>query len=126
MEEEGNIVFKFNSSDKELSALYKNAICLIRPSLMEGFSLPPLEAMASDCLVCISDIPSHREIIGDLGIYFNPKDKNDIYEKMKYTLAISKNEKEKLINKGKERITKFSWKTAALKTLKIYESCLGL
>ena len=72
------IIFLENVSDEDLAGYYKNAICLIRPSFMEGFSLPPLEAMANNCLVLASDIPVHREVFGESIIYFNPNDIVDI------------------------------------------------
>lgn len=68
----GSIIVKENISDKQLANYYSHAVCLVRPSLMEGFSLPPLEAMTSECLVIGSEIPVHREIFKDVMIYFCP------------------------------------------------------
>jgi len=76
------VVFLGEVSDEELSDLYKNALALIMPSLMEGFGLPGLEAMANKCLVLSSDIPSLREIYGNAAVYFNPVNVDDIRKKM--------------------------------------------
>src|SRR3989344_5402766 len=62
------VIFLQNVSDKELSNLYQNALALIMPSLMEGFGLPALEAMANNCLVLASNIPSLKEVCGDAAL----------------------------------------------------------
>lgn len=56
-------------TDSELSNLYQNATALIYPSYMEGFGIPPLEAMACGIPVIVSDIPVFREVYGDVPIY---------------------------------------------------------
>ncbi len=119
----GKIIFDFKVGDRKLSGYYKNAICLVRPSFMEGFSLPPLEAQADGCLVLASNIPVHREIFEDSIIYFNPQDFVDIEDKMNYVLNLDKSVKEKLLKKGRGVVGKFSWEKAAGQTLNIYESC---
>src|SRR4030043_2146073 len=62
---EGKVIFYGGIGRGELSYLYKNAQALILPSLMEGFGLPGLEAMAAGCPVICSDIPVFREIYGE-------------------------------------------------------------
>lgn len=54
-----------------LRRLYKNAVCLVYPSLVEGFGIPPLESIASSRPVIVSDIPVFREVLGDAAIYVN-------------------------------------------------------
>ena len=51
--------------DARLAALYRNAIALIQPSLLEGFGLPILEAMSLGCPVIANDIPVFRENFND-------------------------------------------------------------
>ncbi len=46
--------------------LYRLSSFVIVPSLYEGFSLVPLEAIASGVPVVISEIPVHREIFGKI------------------------------------------------------------
>lgn len=120
------VYFLENVNDERLSELYKGAVALVRPSLMEGFSLPPLEAMENRCLVLASDIPVHREIFDDAIVYFDQFNANDILHKMNYVLSLSQNEKDNLIKKGLELTRKYSWSKTARETQKVYEGSLSL
>ena len=48
--------------------LYRGARALVAPSRAEGNPLTVIEAMAHGCCVVASDIPPHRELLGDAGI----------------------------------------------------------
>jgi glycosyltransferase involved in cell wall biosynthesis len=50
-------------SDAELRWLYRNASCLLMPSLYEGFGLPPLEAAALGTPSLVSDGGSLPEVV---------------------------------------------------------------
>lgn len=52
-----------------LTALYRDAMGLVLPSLYEGFGLPALEAMKYGTPVVASDIPSVREVAGDAALF---------------------------------------------------------
>jgi glycosyltransferase involved in cell wall biosynthesis len=43
---EGHVVFTESVPDEDLPAYYAGAECFVLPSLLEGFGLPLLEAMA--------------------------------------------------------------------------------
>jgi glycosyltransferase involved in cell wall biosynthesis len=53
----------------ELRSLYQHCTALVYPSVMEGFGLPPLEAMSCGRPVIISDIALFRELYGDVPVY---------------------------------------------------------
>lgn len=120
-----NIIFTDYVNDNELACLYSNALFLVQPSLMEGFSLPTIEAMARECPVICSDIPVHREVCLDAALYFESGNTQDLYEKIMKLLA-DKEIRSSLIQIGIERVKKFSWNTTALQTLEAYESCISL
>lgn len=119
---EKSVILKGHITDEELAGLYKNARAVIIPSLMEGFSLPILEAMANDCLVLASDIPVHREIGKGAITYFDPNNREEIVEKMKEVCSNDSNHRIEFIKKGLERVKEFSWEKMAKETLKVYES----
>ena len=115
-----SIIFFGEATDEDLGSLYANAKAFVMPSFMEGFGLPPLEAMKNSCFVIASDIPSIREVCADAALYFNPYDISDISDKIKF--AFSDSDKRDFIKRGLERVKKFSWIEMAKKTLKVYES----
>jgi len=101
--------------------LYYNAADIyVCPDLWTGFGLPNLEAMASGCPVVTSQTGAFPEVVGDAGLFFNPQDEDDIFEK---TAKMLENDKprEECIRKGLERTKLFSWKKMADETMKVYE-----
>jgi len=120
--ESKQIIFIEKATDRDMVSLYKNSVALIRPSFMEGFSLPPLEAFESGTLVLVSDIPVHKEILKDKAIYFNPSDFVDMESKMLYVLTLDKKKRDEMIKDGKNIANIFSWKKTAEETLKVYEN----
>ncbi len=56
-------------SSTELLSLYQHCAALVYPSVMEGFGLPPLEAMACGRPVIVSDIAPFRELFAEVPLY---------------------------------------------------------
>jgi glycosyltransferase involved in cell wall biosynthesis len=55
--------------DATLDALYRHARALVMPSLLEGFGLPPLEALVRGTPAVVSDLPVFRETLGDAATF---------------------------------------------------------
>ncbi len=110
--------------DKKLAMLYANALCLVYPSLYEGFGLPPLEAMASGCPVVASNTSSMPEIINNAGEFFNPYDIEEIQYAIE-SLILSNSRREQLILLGYKNIKLFSWSKCAEESLNIYKNLVG-
>lgn len=108
--------------DKELVALYKNALAFVMPSFEEGFGIPILEAFAFSCPVVSSNAGSLPEVGGDGCVYFDPKDTDDLVEKISMLLT-NKRLREQLIGKGFKRYREFSWLNLTQKTLEVYLRC---
>lgn len=66
------VQFLENVSAEDLRHLYANCTALVAPSIMEGFGIPPLEAMAHARPVIVSDIPVFRELYGEHALYIAP------------------------------------------------------
>lgn len=78
LEETGLLTALEFPSDQEVSEFYRQARCLVYPSLAEGQGLPPLEALKRDCPVICSDIPVLRETCGRAAFYVDPDDCADL------------------------------------------------
>jgi glycosyltransferase involved in cell wall biosynthesis len=118
-----NIVFTDYVSDAELNWLYKHAAAYTFPSLMEGFGLPPLEAMGHGLPVVASNATCIPEICGDAAYYFDPNSTNDMVRAITEVLGNEKLQK-KLAASGYEQIKKYSWKKMAEQTHAIYMKVL--
>ncbi|WP_248759912.1 glycosyltransferase family 1 protein [Pseudarthrobacter sp. SSS035] len=93
----------------ELRELYRDAACMVFPSLYEGFGLPPLEAMASGCPVASSTAGSLPEIVGDAAVLFDPEDPTAIASAIRTAIARS----EELQELGLAQVRKFTWEHCA-------------
>lgn len=112
--------------DRALSDLYHNALATVVPSLMEGFGLPVLEAMANNSLVLASDIPSLKEVAGDAAVYFNPFEVADISAKIRHIAEANVHAFDDYKKKGLAKTAQYSWADMAKKTIDIYESCISV
>lgn len=107
--------------DKYLTSLIKNAYAVVYPSLYEGFGLPVLESMAVGTPVICSDTSSLPEVGGDAVLYINPKDFEDVKEKMAY--LVKKPEAAKVLSKKSlKQSSKFTWKTSARDIYSFFET----
>lgn len=120
----GNVVFAGFVPDNEMNILLKNATAYIRPSLYEGFELPPLEAMAEGVPVLCSNHECALEILGDSALYFDGGNVKSISEAILKILN-NKNLRQELIAKGYRQVKKYSWEEMARKTQKIYQEING-
>jgi glycosyltransferase involved in cell wall biosynthesis len=121
-----DIVFRHDVTDEELFGLYSNAIAFVSASLMEGFGLPPLEAMSMSCPVVLSRIPSFQEVCDEAAIYFDPNDQNSLKDQLNFVYNLDQKRREEFIKKGLERVKQFSWEKMAKQTLAIYESSISI
>ena len=111
-------------SDAELEGLYRAAICLVFPSLAEGFGLPVLEAMIRGVPVACSNATSLPEVAGSAALYFDPQDTGAIAEAIARLLA-DRGLREHLATAGREQAARFTWERAAAGTLASYERALA-
>ncbi len=107
--------------DHELDIVFHNALAYARPSLYEGFELPPLEAMAKGVPVLSSRHSCATEILGDSAYYFDALNIAEIAKAVR-RIADDKDLHDDLIKKGYEQVKKYSWRRMARKTLEIYQS----
>ena len=105
--------------DFYLPIIYSLSTAFCYVSFMEGFGLPPLEAMASGVPVIISKSGSLMEVCGEAGTYCNPFDPIDIAQKIDTVISddnLYQNKKQL----GLRIASKFSWARAAEELLNIF------
>ncbi len=66
-----NIIYLGHISDEYMKYLMKNCKALLYPSYIEGFGIPPLEALALGSKAIVSDIPVMHEIYANSVYYIN-------------------------------------------------------
>ena len=98
--------------ENDLITLLQCSDVLVNPSLHEGFGLPMLEAMACKIPVITSNVFSPPAVVGEGGLFVDPRNVDDICEKI---IEIANNEELRLniAEKGFERSQKFSWSFTA-------------
>jgi len=116
-------VFQFNLDDNTLAQCYSNALLFVFPSLYEGFGIPILESFSSSCPLVCSNTSSFPEVAEEGAVYFDPSSKESIYNSVKQVLD-SKDERDRLIKNGQERLKYFSWEKAVHETNKVYRNIL--
>jgi glycosyltransferase involved in cell wall biosynthesis len=115
------VIFMGEIDDEELAVLYRRAKVFVFPSLYEGFGIPPLEAMACGCPVVVSKVASLPEVCGDAAYYVNPYDIDDIcvgIDRVINDLDL----RQKLVDRGLERVKKFDYVKTVDRLLEIIYS----
>lgn len=110
-----------------LPALYNFAELLVMPSLVEGFGMPVLEAMACGCPVVISTDSALQEVAGGAARvvpYDEQKPLQPLREAIEEVLVNNPAERDALVKRGLERAKLFTWDETAKLTRASYEKAL--
>lgn len=119
-----NIHFTGFVPDDQRDWLLTNAAAYTFPSLMEGFGLPPLEAMVYGTPVVCSNASCMPEILGDAAQYFDPYDIDDMAMQIDTVLS-DEALRASLTAKGYEQVKRYSWRRMAEETHAIYMKILS-
>ncbi len=93
---------------RSLHHLYRTCHIYVTPAYAESFAHPLVEAMSSGLPVVASDIPVHREICQDAGIYFPRFSPEGLAERV-LQIQESPEFAAKLSRAGSRRARDFSW-----------------
>jgi glycosyltransferase involved in cell wall biosynthesis len=108
-------------SDAELADLYRGCAAFAYPSLLEGFGLPPLEAMACGAPVVLSRASSLPEVGGDAALYCDPQDADSLARALEQAL----DERAARRAQSLMRADGFSWQACARATQLAYRELDG-
>jgi glycosyltransferase involved in cell wall biosynthesis len=115
------IVTDIVSSD--MPALYANALCNIFASDAEGFGIPVLESIYTDCpVITVKDTPM-SEIASDAALYFTSKNADELMVQMK-KIVFNPEIKSSLISEGRSRLSLFDKNQSIRKTMAIYKTII--
>ncbi len=112
-------------ASKDLVGIYQLATVYCQPSLYEGFGLPLVEAMLSNCLIISSNTSSLSELYPTGTLAFDPNSYPSMINAFKAFLKLSDIEKLKLKRLGLMRAKQFTWEQTALATLKVYQQVIS-
>ncbi len=107
-------------SGEEKRLLYRNAKCVVFPSVYEGFGIPILEAFEYGLPVITASNSSLPEVGGDAALYIKDTfSADELSEKMNTVLEMDSSEIEEIKRKDAKQLSKFSWEKCAKQILQI-------
>jgi glycosyltransferase involved in cell wall biosynthesis len=117
---DSRVVFPGFIPDDDLVFLYNGATALVQPSLLEGFGLPPVEAMACGVPVLYSRAGSLPEVVGDAGLDFDPTDTRAMADALRRLLA-DPALRDELSQRALRRARRFTWTATARALLDCFD-----
>ncbi|MBI5341848.1 MAG: glycosyltransferase family 4 protein [Deltaproteobacteria bacterium] len=119
----GRVVQVPRALDERLRNYYAFARAFAFPTFVEGFGIPPLEALAFGVPAVCSDIPAIREICGDAVRYADPFDPGSFAREIHS--ALSDPESNAVFReKGLNRLLLYRRERALSRFLELFRSCL--
>jgi glycosyltransferase involved in cell wall biosynthesis len=109
--------------EEYLPSLYRLADVVVLPSLMEGFGLPALEAMACGTPVVAACNSSYPEVLGEAGMLVDPIQIDQIAGALQIVLG-DPNLYHRLRSAGLRRAAFFTWERSANQMIALYEKLL--
>jgi len=116
-----NFIFPGYVPHRQMALMYCASSLFLYPSLRESFGLPILEAMACGTPVITSNTSCMPEIAGDAAKQIDPLNYSEMAEAIKGLLQ-SNSCRNVYVEKGLERVKKFTWTASAETLLNIYNS----
>lgn len=109
----------FQPEDPRLARVYQGARLFLFPSFYEGWTSPPLEAMASGVPTIASSASSIPETVGDGALLADPRDPDAWYEASRSVLSEC-DERQQLIDRGVARAAEYPWRRHVDATVEFY------
>ena len=103
---------KFIKSNQDMYRIIHNSTVFLFLSLVEGFGLPPIEAMQLKVPVVCSNVSSLPEVVGDAAVLVDPTSAEDVAKNLERLIADTQLQAE-LRQKGLQNLERFSWESRA-------------
>jgi glycosyltransferase involved in cell wall biosynthesis len=103
---------------------YRGAVALAFPSLLETFGHPMLEAMLAGTPIIAADLPSLREIAGDIALYFPPDDPIELAHAVD-ELRREPDAAKARVARGHARAAEFSWARSVDALCNVFDEVLA-
>jgi len=107
----------------DLYGLYREADMFVFPSLIEGFGIPPLEAMACRVPVLLSEEPALLEVYRGCAHFFQNGNLVDLREKIEF-LTEHESERNKYVTEAQKLADTLTWETCTERTVAVYRKTL--
>lgn len=120
---EEHLYWRTDVTDEQLPAVYNLARVLAAPSFYEGFGLPILEAMACGTVPIASNRSSFPEVMGDVGLQFNPDDAPSIADAL-YKALTDDAWYHDMHQRALEHAKNYTWANSADIARRVYKSLL--
>ena len=105
--------------DLRLARLYRTALIVVYPSMLEGFGFPVLEAFAAATAVVAARSGSIPEIAGDAALLVPPRSPAELGDAIEQLLGDA-GLRATLQTRGRERAEQYSWARTLEDTLALY------
>ena len=102
---------------EDMPALYRGAAMLVYPSYFEGFGIPLVEAMLSECPIVCSNTSSLPEVAGDAAVLVDPRSPEEIARAI-YDVYMDRERRSTLVGYGLEQARKFTWQKFTLEIVR--------
>lgn len=119
-----NIRFTGFVSDNDLPEYYRAADIFVLPSLLEGFGMVLLEAMASGCAIVSTTTSAIPEVVDDAGVLVPPRDAQSLAYELKSLISNPKRRQviqDDCLARAQGR---FTWSASAEWLVDVYESAI--
>lgn len=120
----GQVTFAGPVSDDELLRLYASAHVVVLPSLLEGFGLPVVEAMAARVPCVASALPEIVEVAGDAALLVPTGDLPALAAGLDRA-CFDRAAREALITRGEQRAAMYSAERMGADALRLYREMLS-
>jgi glycosyltransferase involved in cell wall biosynthesis len=111
-------------SEADLDGLYALSRVFVLPSLIEGFGLPVLEAMARGVPVACAGVSALPEVAGDAALLFDPQRQEEVTGAV-LRLLDDRGLAETMVARGHRRVAEFTWERTGRASLAGYRNALA-